>query len=119
MSININHQFKIERNKLKKTLSNKTLMVKAIVIEQSGDNFREVDIVLPSKELNKSANKVIKNQLLKQYFQEIPNKKSAKGFTFVNLDENFNPKISISFESRGFGFVFLTWFFKGSNKISL
>ena len=65
-------------------------MVKAIVIEQSGDNFREVDIVLPSRELNKSANKVIKNQLLKQYFQEIPNKKSAKGFPFVNIDENFN-----------------------------
>jgi len=65
-------------------------MVKAIVIEQIGDNFREVDIVLPSRELNKSANKVIKNQLLKQYFQEIPNKKSAKGFPFVNIDENFN-----------------------------
>ena len=65
-------------------------MVKAIVIEQSGDNFREVEIVLPSRELNKSANKVIKNQLLKQYFQEIPNKKSAKGFPFVNIDENFN-----------------------------
>ena len=46
-------------------------MVKAIVIEQSGDNFREVDIVLPSKELNKSANKVIKNQLLKKYFQDL------------------------------------------------
>ena len=65
-------------------------MVKAIVIEQSGDNFREVDIVLPSRELNKSAHKVIKNQLLKQYFHEIPNKKSAKGFPFVNIDENFN-----------------------------
>ena len=65
-------------------------MVKAIVIEQSGDNFREVEIVLPSRELNKSANKVIKNQLLKQYFHEIPNKKSAKGFPFVNIDENFN-----------------------------
>ena len=65
-------------------------MVKAIVIEQSGDNFREVEIVLPSRELNKSAHKVIKNQLLKQYFHEIPNKKSAKGFPFVNIDENFN-----------------------------
>ena len=65
-------------------------MVKAVVIEQSGDNFKEVEIVLPSRELNKSAHKVIKNALLKQYLSEIPNKKTAKGYPFINLDDNFS-----------------------------
>lgn len=65
-------------------------MVKAIVIEQNGENFKEVEIVLPSRELNKSAHKVIKNSLLKQYLTEIPNKKTAKGYPFINLDDNFS-----------------------------
>jgi len=65
-------------------------MVKAIVIEQNGENFKEVEIVLPSKELNKSVHKVIKNSLLKQYLNEIPNKKTAKGYPFINLDDNFS-----------------------------
>ena len=52
-------------------------MVKAIVIEQNGENFKEVEIVLPSKELNKSAHKVIKKSLLKQHLKEIPNKKQS------------------------------------------
>ena len=65
-------------------------MVKAVVIEQNGENFREVEIVLPSRELNKSAHKVIKNSLIKQYLNEIPNKKTAKGYPFINLDDNFS-----------------------------
>ena len=65
-------------------------MVKAIVIEQNGENFKEVEIVLPSKELNKSVHKVIKNALLKKYLHEIPNKKTAKGYPFINLDDNFS-----------------------------
>lgn len=65
-------------------------MVKAIVIEQNGENFKEVEIVLPSRELNKSAHKVIKNSLLKQHLTEIPNKKTAKGYPFINLDDNFS-----------------------------
>ena len=65
-------------------------MVKAIVIEQNGENFKEVEIVLPSRELNKSAHKVIKNSLLKHYLTEIPNKKTAKGYPFINLDDNFS-----------------------------
>ena len=62
-------------------------MVKAVVIEQNGENFREVEIVLPSRELNKSAHKVIKNSLIKQYLNEIPNKKTVKGYPFINLDD--------------------------------
>ena len=62
-------------------------MVKAIVIEQNGENFKEVEIVLPSRELNKSAHKVIKNSLLKNYLTEIPNKKTAKGPRASNIAE--------------------------------
>ena len=65
-------------------------MVKAVIIDQNNENIRDVDISLPSKELNKSAHKVIKNALLKQYLNEIPNKKTAKGYPFINLDDNFS-----------------------------
>ena len=65
-------------------------MVKCVIIEQSGENFREVDITLPSRELNKSVHKVIKSSLVKEYFQEIPNKKVIKGYPFMELDDGNN-----------------------------
>ena len=65
-------------------------MVKAILVDQSDGDFKEVDITLPSKELNKTASKVIKNSLVKEYFSEIPNKKTIKGFMFIELDDDSN-----------------------------
>ena len=63
-------------------------MVKAIIIDQKNENIREVDISLPSKELSKSAHKVIKNSLVKAYFDQIPNKKVIKGNPFIELDDD-------------------------------
>ena len=65
-------------------------MVKAIVVDHTNGDFKEVNITLPSKELNKAVSKVIKNSLLKDYFSEIPNKKTAKGFMFIELDDDSN-----------------------------
>lgn len=62
-------------------------MVKGVIIDESGDNPREVEIVLPSKELNKSVFKVIKNSLIKNYFSELPSKKVIKGYKFLELED--------------------------------
>ena len=65
-------------------------MVKALVIDQNNESITEVNITLPSKELNKPAHKVIKNSLVKNFFSNMPTKKTIKGFMFIELDDDTN-----------------------------
>ena len=62
-------------------------MVKCVIIEQKDCTLREIELVLPSKELNKSVHKVIKNPLIKDHFNEVPNKKIIKGYPFLDVGD--------------------------------